>query len=267
MFVVVVLMTLAFGALYTWGVMELFEDVSGFSSSAAEVGLDSRTLAGATVLGVAMFGTLFLGVVLATFLTLGAVRGDAERGLLQPIVVRPLEPRHVSGRAAARSGDRVCGYVIVVFAGATIITGLAGDWWPDRPVAACALLAAAVLVVAAISLLASVVLSATANGIAVLMVFGAGLIVGLLGQIGDGIGSDTLTEIADAGSWVLPFEALYRSALAALVPDVGGVTGAVIELGLLGGSHPGGALLLPFVVAYLAAVGALATWLFGRRDL
>ena len=72
------------------GVTQLFDDVSGFQSTATEVGLDARTVAGATVLGVAMFGTLFLGVVLATFLTLGAVRGDAERGLLQPLLVRPL---------------------------------------------------------------------------------------------------------------------------------------------------------------------------------
>ena len=37
-----------------------------------------------------MFATLFLGAVLAVFLTLGVVRGDAERGLLQPLVVRPV---------------------------------------------------------------------------------------------------------------------------------------------------------------------------------
>ena len=53
-------------------------------------GVDARTFAGATLFGLAMFGTLFLGIVLAIFLTLGAVRGDAERGLLQPLVVRPL---------------------------------------------------------------------------------------------------------------------------------------------------------------------------------
>ena len=40
--------------------------------------------------GSSMFTILFLGAVLAVFLTLGAVRGDAERGLLQPIVVRPV---------------------------------------------------------------------------------------------------------------------------------------------------------------------------------
>ena len=58
-----------------------------------QFGLDPRALAGATILGLAMFGTLFLGVVLAVFLTIGAVRGDAERGLLQPLIVRPLGRR------------------------------------------------------------------------------------------------------------------------------------------------------------------------------
>ena len=47
-------------------------------------------LTGSTLLGLAMFVTLFLGTVLAVFLTLNAVRGDAERGLLQPLVVRPV---------------------------------------------------------------------------------------------------------------------------------------------------------------------------------
>lgn len=266
-FVVVVLVTLLFGGLYAWGATQLFDDVSGFSRDASQAGLDARTLAGATLLGVAMFGTLFLGVVLATFLTLGAVRGDAESGLLQPLVVRPVgRATYLAGRllaAATVSGT----YVAVVFAGATIVTGLAGDWWPEQPVAAGALLAAAVVVVAALSLLGSVVMAATANGIAVLMIFGAGLTAGLLGEIGDGIGSPTLTHIADVSSWVLPFEALYRAALTALVPHVGGVTGAVIKLGPLGGSHAGGAWLIPFVAAYLVAVGAVTSWAFGRRDL
>ena len=49
----------------------------------------SPVFAGAMLLGLAMFATFFLGTVIAVFLTLGGVRGDAERGLLQPLVVRP----------------------------------------------------------------------------------------------------------------------------------------------------------------------------------
>ena len=99
-FAVVLVLTLAFGGLYTWGASELFKDVTGFGNN--EFGLDAPTLAGATLLGLAMFGTLFLGAVLAVFLTLSAVRGDAETGLLQPLIVRPLgRHQYLAGRFLA----------------------------------------------------------------------------------------------------------------------------------------------------------------------
>ena len=264
-FAVVVALTLAFGALYTWGTSALFKDLSGFGGN--EFGLDTRTLAGATILGLAMFGTLFLGVVLAVFLTLGAVRGDAERGLLQPLIVRPLGRRqYLAGRflaAATVSGA----YVLLVYAGAVIVTGAIGDWWPASPVGAGLRLAAAVVVVAALALLGSIFLSANANGIAVLMVFGAGLLAGLLGSIGEALNSATLQKIANTGSWMLPFEALYRDALRVLVADIPGVTGAIVQLGPLGGSHHAGPLFIPYALAYLAAVAVLAAFAFGRSDL
>jgi Cu-processing system permease protein len=264
-FAVVVVLTLAFGGLYTWGASELFKDVSGFGGN--EFGLDARTLAGATLLGLAMFGTLFLGAVLAVFLTLSAVRGDAETGLLQPLIVRPLGRRqYLAGRLLA-AASVAFSYVGIVYAGAVVVTGVTGDWWPASPVAAGLRLALAVVVVAALSLLGSIFLTATANGIGVLMIFGAGLLAGLLGSIGDALNSDTLQTIANTGSWVLPFEALYRDALRLLVQDIPGVTGAIVQLGPLGGSHDAGALLLPWIVAYLALVAVVGAFVFDRRDL
>ena len=264
-FLVVVVLTLAFGALYTWGASELFHDVSGFGNN--EFGLEPRTLAGATLLGLAMFGTLFLGAVLAVFLTLAAVRGDAETGLLQPLIVRPLGRNHyLAGRFLAAAAVAFA-YVGIVYAGAVVVTGITGDWWPDRPVAAGLRLALAVVVVAALSLLGSIFLTATANGIGVLMVFGAGLLAGLLGSIGDALNSNTLQSIANTASWVLPFEALYRDALRLLVQNIPGVTGAIVQLGPLGGSHNAGALLLPWVVVYLVLVGVAGALAFSRRDL
>jgi Cu-processing system permease protein len=264
-FAVVVVLTIAFGGLYAWGASELFQDVTGFGGN--EFGLDARTLAGATLLGLAMFGTLFLGAVLAVFLTLSAVRGDAETGLLQPLIVRPLGRRqYLAGRFLAAAAVAFT-YVGVVYTGAVIITGIAGDWWPQSPVGAGLRLMLAVVVVAALSLLGSIFLTATANGIGVLMIFGAGLLAGLLGSIGDALSSHTLQTIANTGSWLLPFEALYRDALRQLVQDIPGVTGAIVQLGPLGGSHDAGALLLPWIVVYLALVGALGAFAFGRRDL
>jgi Cu-processing system permease protein len=264
-FVVVVVLTLGFGALYTWGASELFDDVTGFGDN--EFGLDARTLAGATLLGLAMFGTLFLGAVLAVFLTLSAVRGDGETGLLQPLIVRPLgRNQYLAGRFLAAAAVAFT-YVGVVYAGAVIVTGVTGDWWPEHPIAAGLRLALAMVVVAGLSLLGSIFLSSIANGIGVLMIFGAGLLAGLLGSIGDALDSNTLQTIANTASWVLPFEALYRDALRLLVQDIPGVTGAIVQLGPLGGSHDAGGFLLPWVAIYLALVGLAGAFFFGRRDL
>ena len=262
---VVVVLTMVFGGLYAWGCHALFDDLSGFRDS--ETGLDPVALAGSTIVGLAMFGGLFLGVVLATFLTAGAVRGDAERGLLQPLVVRPLgRTQYLVGRFLAAATVSAL-YVLIVYLGAVLITGAIGDWWPEHPIGSGVRLAGAAVIVAALSLLGSVFLGATANGILMLMAYGAGLLAGLLGAIGDAIPSPTLQHIASTASWILPYEALYRDALRLLVQDVPGIAGAIVQLGPLGGSHDAGPLLVPWAVVYLVGVLAAAAWAFRRRDL
>ena len=100
-FVVVLLLTLAFLALYALGVRQAFQELDEFTAGTeAAAVLDSVTVAGTTLFGLSLFAILFLGAVLAVFLTLNVVRGDAERGLLQPLVVRPVG-RTTHHRAAA----------------------------------------------------------------------------------------------------------------------------------------------------------------------
>ena len=133
-FVVVLVLTVAFLTLYRFGAGKVFEEVDGLGEELPGA-VDERTIVGATLLGLSMFGTLFLGAVLAVFLTLGAVRGDAERGLLQPLVVRPLgRTWFLVGRFLAAAA--VCSvYVFVVYAAAALLTRQAGGWWPDEFVA------------------------------------------------------------------------------------------------------------------------------------
>jgi ABC-type transport system involved in multi-copper enzyme maturation permease subunit len=263
-FVVVLILSALFLSLYAWGTHELFGDVESFGGNA--LGVEPDTLAGATVLGLAMFAILFLGAVLATFLTLGAVRGDAESGLLQPLIVRPLGRNAYLGGRLLAAGAVSAGYVAVLFLACVLITGLNG-WWPDRVVEPTLALAAAAVIVAALSLLGSVFLSSTANGIAVFMLFGAGLTAGLLGQIGEGLNSKTLDRISDIASWVLPFEALYQHGLSKLTADVEGTTETIVNLGPFGGAQEGGPELWLFALAYCAAVALVTALLFKRRDL
>ena len=263
-FVVVLVMSVVFLALYAWGTSEVFEDVRGFGVN--EFGVEADVLAGATVLGLAMFAILFLSAVLATFLTLDAVRGDADRGLLQPLIVRPLgRSAYLGGRLLAAATVSAA-YAAALFGACVLLTGLIG-WWPDRVVAPALGLAGAAAVIAALALLGSVVLGTTANGIAVFMIFGAGLVAGLLGQLGEGLSSETLTDISEIASWLLPFEALYQDGLAGLTADVTGTTELIVRLGPFGGANEGGALLWPFAAAYVAAAFAATAALFRRRDL
>jgi ABC-type transport system involved in multi-copper enzyme maturation permease subunit len=265
-FAVVLVLTIAFLALYGVGTEAAFDSID--AQVAGDVlSVDDQVLTGSTLLGLAMFTTLFLGCVLAVFLTLGAVRGDAERGLLQPLVVRPLgRSALLAGRFAAAAG--VCGvYVAAVYTAATVITGAAGGWWPADPVGPGVALVAGVVLIAALSLLGSIYLSATANGIAVFMAFGAGLAAGLLGQIGDALDVDTLKNVAEVTSWLLPFEALYQGGLNSLTEDVGGNTAVIVQLGPFGGAQEGGAVLWAWSAAHLGLVAAAARVAFARRDL
>src|SRR5918993_639378 len=80
-FLVIGLLTLAFLVLYGLATWQAFDAEAEFGETTSTAGVDSRVVVGATLAS------------LAVFLTLGAVRGDAERGLLQPLLVRPLRRR------------------------------------------------------------------------------------------------------------------------------------------------------------------------------
>jgi ABC-type transport system involved in multi-copper enzyme maturation permease subunit len=265
-FLVVLLLTVLFLGLYGLANYYVFRDVASIQVP-QDVPVDARTFAAAFVDGLAMFATLFLGVVLAVFLTLGAVEGDAERGLLQPLVVRPLgRGSFVAGRFLAAA--IVCAvYVVAVYFAAISITGLVGHWWPDRIAGPGVTLACAVALVAAVSLLGSVFLSSIANGIAVFMVFGAGLVAGLLGTIGHAIGSATISHAARIAAWVLPFEALYQDALRQITGHTSGLTGFLLRLGPFGGGYTGGWGVRLWAAAYLVLVGAATVAAFSRKDL
>jgi Cu-processing system permease protein len=263
---VVALLTAVFLGLYALAAFEAFASLER-DSGRGIVPIDERALAGGTLLGLAMFVALFLGVVLAVFLTLDAVRGDAERGLLQPLVVRPVgRTTLLAGRLLAAS--TVCAtYVVVVFLLAALVTRAAGDFTPSSLVVPAAGLALGVVTVVAVSLLGSTVLSTTANGIAIFMVFATGLAAGLLGQIGEGIEVDALMTASSIISWIVPFEALYQNGIHALTSDIGGATGVIVQLGPFGGASNVSAAIWPWAVAWSAAVLALAALAFHRRDL
>ncbi|CAN5702785.1 ABC transporter permease subunit [soil metagenome] len=266
-FVVVPIVTVLFLGLYGLGNHFAFQFDQGTIEQGPGILVDARSLTGATLVGLSMFTTLFLGSVLAVFLTFGTVRGDAEVGLLQPLVVRPIgRPMLLLGRFLGTSLIAVL-YTLLLFLACVLITGTVGGWWPSPLVLPGLELAAGVVIVAALSLLGSVFLSPIVNGISVFMLYGAGLLGGLLGQIGEALDSNGLKTVGNAMSWAVPFEALYQAALYSLTSSTTGLTHVIVQLGPLGGAQPGSLLLAAWAPIYLVVIAFAAKTAFSRRDL
>jgi Cu-processing system permease protein len=265
-FAVVVLLTAVFLFLFWLANHYVFRQVDQITPP-ADVHVDSRTFAGAFLMGLAMFATLFLGIVLAVFLTLGVVSGDAERGLLQPLVVRPVGRSTLFLSRFAGAAAVCVPYVLTVYFASMLITGLTGHWWPGRIAWPGLELACAVVIVIALSLLGSVALSSTANGIAVFMLFGAGLVAGLLGTIGHALNSHAVKTASTVTAWALPFEALYQDSLRMITEKTSGVTGFLLQLGPFGGAYVHGWGIRVWSVGYLVVALAVGILAFSRRNL
>jgi Cu-processing system permease protein len=265
-FLLVPIATVFFVILYGIGNHYAFRTLSETTQFGERL-VDSESLAGATLVGLSMFVTLFLGSALGILLTFGLVRGDAETGMLQPVVVRPVaRGGFLLGRTLG--AWIVCGtYVLILYLISVVVTGVIGDWWPTPLVTPGLTLVLAVGIVVALTALGSVFLSALTNGIAIFMIYGAGLLAGLLGQLGDALNSSGLENTGRIMSYALPFEALYQSGLNLLTSGATGLTRVIVQLGPLGGAQESSIGLIAWSVIYLSGVIAWAIHAFSLRDL
>ena len=129
------------------------------------------------------------------------------------------------------------------------------------------LLAAAVVLMTAMSLLGSVFLGGTANGIAIFMLFIAGLVAGLLGSIGHALGSHTISRRGHGRR----LGAAVRSALSGRAQADHDRDARLHRVPrpprAFGGAYNSGWGIRLWALAYLVIVGVIALTAFARRDL
>jgi hypothetical protein len=111
------------------------------------------------------------------------------------------------------------------------------------------------------------VLASTANGIAIFMLFGAGLVAGLLGSIGHALNSHAVKHASTIASYALPFEGLYQDALRLITEQTTGLTAFVLQLGPFGGGYVHGWTIRTWSVVYLVLVLGAGVGAFSRRNL
>lgn len=249
------------GMHYIW--VEITEDVRAGGGAPDEL----QQLVPATFFGLAMFGTWFLSAVAATFLAAGGIRGDAERGVLQHVLVRPVARETILVARLAAAVLLAVTFLVVVLTLCAFATRAVTGFMPANLVQALLLLALGTTAITSVAAACSVRLHGPAAGVVTLMLFGLGLLGGLLEQLGTGTG---VGNVRRAGEWLataLPFEAMYQAALDVITTDIGGLPGVVVRLGPFGGARDASEELVLWAAGWTAAVIALAAWRLRRTDL
>ncbi len=244
------------------GLLGLFTLTAAQAMDAARLrgGTVTEDVVGETLLGTAAFAALLLGAIVAVFLTHSAVRGDAEQGLLQPLLVRPV-PRTaiLTGRFAA--GAAIAGtWTLGLWLAAVALMRIAGEWTAPAIVEPALALSCAVVLVAVASTAASTVFGPATAGITMLALLAVGFTVGVVDQLGGTLGLTDLRRVADVVSLLLPFEGLYRHVLATLQGGLGDLTTIGVATGPFGGARTAPGWTPVWIAGWGAAVSAVAWW-------
>lgn len=222
---------------------------------------------GATLLGSSAFTALLLGAVVGVLLVAPTLRGDADRGLLQPLLVRPVPRTAVLlGRFLAGGGVAVA-FALVLWLGTVLLMRWAGEWSPPHVAAPALALALAVAIVALGALAASTALPAATAGMVVLALVGVGLSVGIVAQLGAAFGLGALRTVTDVVSVALPFETLYRHVLHLLSDDLGDLAAVGITVGPFGGARAAGGADAVAIAAWATLLGSWTAVRASRADL
>lgn len=264
---VVTVITVAFLGLYGWGAFEILGDLDDAAAGQGLPPIETARGAGFVMLGIGVFATFSLASVIAVFTTMSTVRGEAEQGLLQPLLVRPIaRSAVVTGRVLAAT---IAGgiYAAVVITGASLLTSAAGGSPPGNLVQVIFGLAGAVAIVAAFGVLISTFFGTAATGMAATMLLSVGFFASLVRQIGQATGSEDVEVWAGRVTDLLGFNALYEGALGSLTDGVAGIAGLALQLGPFGQQRDLSQGLVFTSVMELAVLLALATWRLHRIDL
>ncbi len=264
---VVSVITVGFLALYGWGAFEILGDLDERGVSQGVPPEETARGAGFILLGIGVFATFSLASVLAVFTTMNTVRGEAEQGLLQPLLVRPVDRSAVIGGrvlAATVAGGIYCAIVVTA---ASALTTAAGGAAPGNLPQVVLGLTGAVAIVAAFGVLMSTFLGSAATGLAATMLISVGFFASLVRQIGESTGSQAVATWAGRVTDVLGFNALYEGALGSLTDGVTGLAGLALQLGPFGQQRDLTSGLALVSLVELAVLVGLATWRLRRLDL
>ena len=253
----VVLMGLAFVAIFATGVWLVNREISQYSAAneVFEMG-DFFILAG-------LYAVNFLVVVLAALTSVDTISGEIASGTIQTLVTKPLQRWEVVvGKWLG------LGLMLTLFA-----VGLAGSvvgtvwaitgYVPQNPVQGIALIALGGLVVLTLSILGGTRLSTLPNGVIVLMAYSLAFIGGWIEQFGSFLGNQAAMNIGIVIRLMMPAEALWKRAAYLMEPPLLRAMG-IHPLSAVNSPSPA---MVGYTALYVGVALLVAVRVFARRDL
>jgi len=260
----VLLLTVAFLALYGFGIREAYKDLPKLSTLAVPISSEFISI-----------GLYFAALIVAFLVILssaGALSGDIESGVMQAVLVKPIRRWEVVLGKFCGIGLLVSSYALILFLsilflnkafGARIVfnftqifySALLFLWIP--------------IILLSVCLWGSARMSTLGTGIMAVMLYGFALIGGWLERIGYliSLGGRSAKGLINAGiisSLIMPTDALYRK-MNSLLFSSGEVY--LMRNNLLGGGAEPSVYMLIYAAAYTIFVLYMAARSFTLRDI
>jgi Cu-processing system permease protein len=258
----VAVLTVVFVAIFATGFAFARGPIAG--SDPVEGALAATIL---TVLG--LYVASFLAAFLALFLSAGSVSSEIDSGQLHAILARPLPRWSWLLQRWFGLAIVVLGYTLLLGVSLLVVARWAAGYQAVRPAIGLGLMALQALTLLTLGVLGSTRLSTLANGAVVFFAFGLAWLAGLVEFVGEMISNPAMQRVGVVTSLLVPSDALWRGASAALSsPAFLAAAGTAGEQGLpFTGVNLPSAALLTWSLLYVPVLLALAVRAFTRRDL
>lgn len=261
-----VVLSLVYVALFAVGMSFIISNSSDRVPSARaqagfQVGMSILTILGLYVVN-------FLTSFLALLVSVGSVSSEIESGTLHSVLARPIRRwEYIAGRWLAYAVLLVV-YVTAMVSLILLTANRLGQYVPNDPVRAVAIMALEALFLLSLSLLGSTMFSTLANGVVVFSLFGLAWLAGIIEFVGSLLPNDGMVTTGIVVSLLVPSDALWRAASFYIQSDV-----VLASLPISGGAAifaanvPPSPAMIAWGVLYTAAVAVSAAFVFRRRDL
>ncbi|HOV79486.1 MAG TPA: ABC transporter permease subunit [Bacillota bacterium] len=256
---VTIVLAAAFLALYGTGVHYGYKDLAAHAGPV-------KAMIAPQFLSLGLYFGSFIIAFLAVMAAVGSVSGEIENGTIYAVVPRPIRRSEIIAGKFLGYGLMLTVFAVLFYAAVLLIVRFNTGLSVPVKAGAAALFCLQPLILLAVTMFGTTFLSTLANGIAAFMLYAAGVVGGMLEQVGYLAKSPVLVDIGIASSLIMPADAVYRKIVHSLL-SAPGVSLSSYMLGPFGSGSEPSVWMMVYTGLYIVFLLALAVKIFSKKDI